>query len=152
MNTCAAVIAGTWVAHLYVWRKESINMFLILSEENNQQKFYLNEDVKSQCVSAIGLHLMQNPECAIEYINDQFFILAKARSMFHLSILETTQIKISKPILRRQKEFCLFTSNFSLAAMQLVSNGNVVPLVGASTTFEIQPISIHYFSLRIRIF
>ena len=47
-NTCAAVIAGTWVAHLYIWRKESINMFLILSEENNnQQKFYHNENVKS---------------------------------------------------------------------------------------------------------
>ena len=46
--TCAAVIAGTWVAHLYVWRKRSINMFLILSEENsNQQKFYQNENAKS---------------------------------------------------------------------------------------------------------
>ena len=47
-NMCAVVIAGTWAAHLYVWRKESINVFLILSEEsNNQQNFYQNEDVKS---------------------------------------------------------------------------------------------------------
>ena len=67
--TCAAVIAGTWAAHLYVWRKESINMFLILYEESSkQQKFYQIENVKirslatyQQCVSAIGLRLMQNP-------------------------------------------------------------------------------------------
>ena len=48
---------------------------------------------------------MQNPECATQYSNDQFSILAKARSMFHLSVLEATYIKISKPILCRQKEF-----------------------------------------------
>ena len=36
--------------------------------------------------------------------NDRFSILAKARSMC-LSVLEATYIKISKPILCRQKEF-----------------------------------------------
>ena len=51
------------------------------------------------------LYLMQNPECATQYSNDQFFILAKARSMFHLSVLEATYIKIRKPILCRRKEF-----------------------------------------------
>ena len=40
-----------------------------------------------QCGSAIGLHSMQNPECATQYSNDQFSILAKARSMFHFSVL-----------------------------------------------------------------
>ena len=55
--------------------------------------------------SAIGLHLMQNPECATQYSNDQFSILAKERSMFHLSVLEAAYIKIRKPILCRQKEF-----------------------------------------------
>ena len=58
-----------------------------------------------QCGSAIGLHLMQNPECATECSNDQFSILAKARSMFHLSVLKATYIKIRKPILCHQKEF-----------------------------------------------
>ena len=61
--------------------------------------------IHQQCVSAIGLHLMQNPESATQYSNDQFFILAKARSMFHLLVLEATYTKISKPILCRQKEF-----------------------------------------------
>ena len=58
-----------------------------------------------QCGSVIGLHLTQNPECATQYSNDQFSILAKARSMFYLSVLEATYIKIKKPILCRQKEF-----------------------------------------------
>ena len=58
-----------------------------------------------QCGSAIGLHLMQNSECATQYSNNQFSILAKARSMFHLSVLEATYIKIRKTILCRQKEF-----------------------------------------------
>ena len=45
------------------------------------------------------------------------------------------------------KRVCLFTLDFSLAAMQLVSNGNVAQLVGVRTSFEIQPISIHYYYL-----
>ena len=49
--------------------------------------------------------LMQNPECSTQNSNDQFSILAKARSMFHLSLLEATFIKIRKPIFCRQKEF-----------------------------------------------
>ena len=48
---------------------------------------------------------MQNPECATQYSNDQFSILAKAKSMFHLVALEATYIKIGKPILCHQKEF-----------------------------------------------
>ena len=58
-----------------------------------------------QCVSAIGFHLMLNPECATLYSNDQFSILVKARSTFHLLVLEATYIKMSKPIFYRQKEF-----------------------------------------------
>ena len=58
-----------------------------------------------QCFSTIGLHLLQNPECDTQYSNDQFSILAKARSMFNLLVLEATYIKISKLILCRQKEF-----------------------------------------------
>ena len=58
-----------------------------------------------QCGSVIGLHLMKNPECATQYSNDQFSILAKARSIFHLSVLEATYIKIRKSILGCQKKF-----------------------------------------------
>ena len=47
-----------------------------------------------QCGSAIRLDLMQNPECATQYSNDQFSILTKARFMFHLLVLEATYNKI----------------------------------------------------------
>ena len=92
--------------------EERINQHIpnFIRRKYNQQKFYQSENVKSgliqqQCCSAIGLHLMQNPECATQYRNDQFSTLAKVRSVFHLSILEARYIKIRKPILYRQKEF-----------------------------------------------
>ena len=44
---------------------------------------------------------MQNPECATRYSNDQFSTLAEARSVFHLSLVEATYMKINKPILCR---------------------------------------------------
>ena len=47
--------------------------------------------------SAIGLHLLQNPTCAQHYDDSRFSILAKGRSPFHLSALEATFIKTSKP-------------------------------------------------------
>ena len=61
--------------------------------------------VYQQCVLAIGLRLMQNPECTTQYSYDQFSILAKTKSMFYLSLLEATYIKISKPNFCRRKKF-----------------------------------------------
>ena len=58
-----------------------------------------------QCDSAIGLHLLQNDNCAKFYNNDQFSILAKGRSQFCLATLEATYIKLQQPILCRHKEF-----------------------------------------------
>ena len=55
--------------------------------------------------STIGQHLLDNPECASHYNDDKFSILARARSLFHLSALEATFIKSLKPILCKQKEF-----------------------------------------------
>ena len=49
--------------------------------------------------------LMRNSECATQYSNDQFSILAKAESMFYLSVLEATYVKSSKSIVCRQKVF-----------------------------------------------
>ena len=56
------------------------------------------------CDSAIG-HLLTNQSCTLHYSDDSFSILSKGRSAFHLSALEATYIKISQPILCRQKEF-----------------------------------------------
>ena len=57
------------------------------------------------CDSTIGQHLLENEECAKHYNNAQFSILASARSLFHLSVLESTYINSLQPILCRQKEF-----------------------------------------------
>ena len=57
------------------------------------------------CDSAIGLHLLLNASCAKHYHQDRFRILARGRSSFHLSILESIFIKTSNPDLCRQKEF-----------------------------------------------
>ena len=57
------------------------------------------------CTSAIGQHLLNNKKCAAHYDDNQFSILAKGRTLFHLSTLEATFIKMLKPELCRQKEF-----------------------------------------------
>ena len=57
------------------------------------------------CDSAIGQHLLTNQSRALHYSDDRFSILSKGRSAFHLSALEATYIKVSRPILCRQKEF-----------------------------------------------
>ena len=57
------------------------------------------------CTSAIGQHLLNNEKCASHYDDNQFSILAKGRTLFHLSTLEATFIKTLQPELCRQKEF-----------------------------------------------
>jgi len=75
----------------------------ILPKRNCKEK--INTTKPLQCDSAIGLHLLQNKQCASIYNDQQFSILARARSAFCLSALEATYIKTLKPILCRQKEF-----------------------------------------------
>ena len=55
--------------------------------------------------NAIGQHLLNNEKCASHYDDNQFSILAKGRTLFHLSTLEATFIKILQSELCRQKEF-----------------------------------------------
>ena len=57
------------------------------------------------CDSTIGTHLLKHPNCALHYNDNQFSILSKARSEFHLAVLESIHIASSKPALCRQKEF-----------------------------------------------
>ena len=56
-------------------------------------------------LSAIGQHLLQNRICAREYNDNKFSILSRGRTSFHLSTLEATYIKTSKPNLCKRKEF-----------------------------------------------
>jgi len=130
---CAAMTAGTWATSLRL--QDRINQHISKSISNNQKptKIFSKQNCKEkinthkhpQCDSAIGLHLLllqcgfskldyttkvilhllQNKECTNHYNHQQFSILARARSAFHLSALEATYIKTFKSILCFQKEF-----------------------------------------------
>ena len=52
---------------------------------------------KINCESAIGQHLIANPECAKTYTDDNFRIIGQAKSSFHLGVLESAYIETKKP-------------------------------------------------------
>ena len=64
-----------------------------------------NSNSKMKSDSAIGQHLITNPECAKTYTNDNFRIIGQARSSFHLGVLESVYIKTQNPVLYKHKEF-----------------------------------------------
>ena len=64
-----------------------------------------NISSKINCESAIGQHLITNPECAKTYTDDNFRIIDQARSSFHLGVLESVYIKTQNQVLCIQKEF-----------------------------------------------
>ena len=63
-----------------------------------------NISSKINCESAIGQHLIMNPECANTYTDDNFQISGQDRSSFHLSVLESVYIKTQNPVLCKQKD------------------------------------------------
>ena len=54
------------------------------------------------CDFAIGQHLLDNKQCAANYNEKRFKILAVARNSFHLCLLEATFIKTRRPVLCKQ--------------------------------------------------
>ena len=62
-------------------------------------------DTKPDCDSAIGQYLLDDDQCALNYDNKWFSILAAARSSLHLNLLEAAYIKTQRPVLCRQKGF-----------------------------------------------
>ena len=110
MNTCATAIVSMWVEHLNVCKTESASMCQNLVARSSQERKQPERPGKlvnsiPHCDSAIGNHLLHNQKCASHYKDNQFFILSKARSDFHLSVLESIFITLRKPNLCRQKEF-----------------------------------------------
>ena len=109
INTCAGVTAGTSTAHLKDCMIELHNTSRNPSETNPYPQELCQPATAKQkkistihnCDSAIGLHLLQNDERAKFYNDQQFSILAKARSPFHLAALEATYITIYQPVLCR---------------------------------------------------
>ena len=113
INMCAGVTAGTWAARTCQRLHDRIAQHIPKSIRNKftPSRTLPTRDCKTKistihnCDSAIGLHLLQNDEFAKYYIDQQFSILAKARTPFHLAALEATYITIYQPVLRRHKEF-----------------------------------------------
>ena len=113
INTCAGVTAGTWASHLKDWMIKLHNTSRNPSKTNPhpQERTLPTRDCKTKvssiynCDSAIGLHLLQNNEYAKFYNDQQFLILAKARTPFHFAALEATYVVI---------RICMRTSNFTL--------------------------------------
>ena len=64
-------------------------------------------------ISAVRLHLLENPDCAAEYNENCFQVIAQGRSTFHLSVLESVYINLYKPILCRKKDFLYSLKLFS---------------------------------------
>ena len=60
---------------------------------------------KPVCDCAIGQHPLENDQCALNYDDKRFSILATAHSSFHLNLLEAAYIKTQRPVLCKQKEF-----------------------------------------------
>ena len=68
-------------------------------------RLYKNNNSKIDCESAIGQHLLTNPERAKTYTDDNFRIIGQERSSIHLSVLESVYIKTQNPVLCKQKDF-----------------------------------------------
>ena len=54
------------------------------------------------CASAIGHHLLNNPQCVEQHRVGWFKILSRGRSLAHLRAMEATFIRSTNPILCRQ--------------------------------------------------
>ena len=66
----------------------------VLSRRNCKAKTPLNQ---LECDSAIGLHLLQNPDCAAQYHERQFSILAKAKTQFYIFNFVEWPIRLRSP-------------------------------------------------------
>ena len=86
--------------HVPKWLRQQ----LTCPRRSQQQRSWKRNDTKPDCNSAIGQHILENDQCALNYDNKRFSILA-ARSSFHLNLLEAAYIKTQHPVLCRQKEF-----------------------------------------------
>ena len=70
--------------------KQHIPKFTIsTSRKSLPRRCKANNSPRQFHESAIGQHLLDNPACASHYNDDKFSILARGRSLFHLSALES---------------------------------------------------------------
>ena len=87
--------------HVPQWQRQQ----LIRPRRSQPHRSCKRNDTKPDCESALGQHLFENDQCALNYDNKRFSILATARSSLYLNLLEAAYIKIRRPVLCREKEF-----------------------------------------------
>ena len=63
--------------------------------------------------SAIACHLAESADCRESFSRDTFTVLSRARSRYHLNILEAIHINLREPVLCRQKAFVTSLRLFS---------------------------------------
>ena len=69
------------------------------STPNSTTQIMQTNDIKPDCDSAIGQHLLDNDHCTLNYDNKRLSILATARSSFHLNLFEAAYIMTRRPVL-----------------------------------------------------
>ena len=70
------------------------------------KRFIFNDDVKPKGEqSSIHQHLLNNPVCAENYLDNRFEILSRARNTYHLSVLESLFIRSREPKICKQRDF-----------------------------------------------
>ena len=79
----------------------------------NNDRAVVREHVVIHSSSAIGQHLIDNPDCFDNYNLDNFKVISNGRNDFHLKTLEAIYILCLKPVLCRQKKFVYSTILFS---------------------------------------
>ena len=84
---------------------QSLRQQLTRPRRSQPHRSCKRNDTKPYCDSAIDQHLLENDQCALNYDDKRFSILATARSSFHLDLLEAAYIKTQRPVLCRHKEF-----------------------------------------------
>ena len=93
---CDSVYIGRTSQRFHIRRDQHISKALRNWMINGQ-----NKPIKSP--SAIGDHLLNNPDCSKHYSDNKFSIISKGRNLYHLSVLESLFIKTYKPNLCKQK-------------------------------------------------
>ena len=101
--SCDSMYVGRTTQRLQVRVNQHVPKFLVsfCKQPPNSRKPITHKTK----LSAIGQHLKDNPQCGASYDASQFSVLARARSQFHLNVLEAVYIQSLTPNLCKQKEF-----------------------------------------------
>ena len=101
---CGCRYVGRTSQHLIARVKQHVPRYLLPTQQTRKRSRHASQE-STEHQSAIAQHLMEKEECRQRYEDQQFTVLAKARSEMHLRILEAAFIHHTDPSLCRQKKF-----------------------------------------------